>query len=189
MVADAFASYVADMLKQAVEDEVGMLLGVAGDIDNMGVKLGDLKNFLADADRRNITDQSVKGWVRSSSAPCTTPPTSSTTASSRPWIGRACPLRHHVWRAGTRCSSACGIPSMPVTSASASRNSTRSLTPSRSEALPLASSTLVPTRTVEARCNPLGCLPAARHQASLTGLVWLERKSKKKGTTTKKSLI
>lgn len=63
MVADAFASYVADMLKQAVEDEVGILLGVAGDIDKMAVKLGDLKNFLADADRRNITDQSVKGWV------------------------------------------------------------------------------------------------------------------------------
>lgn len=84
MVLDAFASYVADMLKQAVEDEVGILLGVAGDIDKMGVKLGDLKNFLADADRRNITDQSIKGWV-AELAPCTTPPTSSTTASSRPW--------------------------------------------------------------------------------------------------------
>ncbi|OEL14863.1 putative disease resistance protein RGA1 [Dichanthelium oligosanthes] len=30
----------------------------------MGVKLGDLKNFLADADRRNITDLSVQTWVR-----------------------------------------------------------------------------------------------------------------------------
>jgi len=30
----------------------------------MGVKLGDLKNFLADADRRNITDLTVQEWVR-----------------------------------------------------------------------------------------------------------------------------
>ncbi|CAM0885756.1 unnamed protein product [Alopecurus aequalis] len=63
VVLDAFASYIADLLKQVVEDEVGMLLGIAGDIDSMGVKLEDLKNFLADADRRRITNRSVQGWV------------------------------------------------------------------------------------------------------------------------------
>jgi flagellar biosynthesis GTPase FlhF len=30
----------------------------------MGVKLGDLKRFLADADRRNISDESVQEWVK-----------------------------------------------------------------------------------------------------------------------------
>ncbi|CAD6343894.1 unnamed protein product [Miscanthus lutarioriparius] len=30
----------------------------------MGMKLGDLNRFLADADKRNITDESVKSWVR-----------------------------------------------------------------------------------------------------------------------------
>uniref|UniRef100_A0A453Q7I0 Disease resistance N-terminal domain-containing protein n=1 Tax=Aegilops tauschii subsp. strangulata TaxID=200361 RepID=A0A453Q7I0_AEGTS len=64
IVLDAFASYVADMLKQVVEDEVGMLLGVTGQIDKMGVKLGDLKKFLADAERRRITDTSVQGWLK-----------------------------------------------------------------------------------------------------------------------------
>ncbi|CAM0885738.1 unnamed protein product [Alopecurus aequalis] len=63
VVLDAFASYITDLLKQVVEDEVGMLLGIAGDIDSMGVKLEDLKNFLADADKRRITNRSVQGWV------------------------------------------------------------------------------------------------------------------------------
>jgi len=63
MVLDAFASYVGHMLTQIAADEVGMLLGISGEIDKMGNKLQDLKNFLADADRRNITDKSVREWV------------------------------------------------------------------------------------------------------------------------------
>lgn len=59
MVLDAFASYVADMVKQVAEDQVGMMLGVFGEIDKMGDKLQDLQNFLVDADRRNITDERV----------------------------------------------------------------------------------------------------------------------------------
>ncbi|EMS66470.1 Putative disease resistance protein RGA3 [Triticum urartu] len=63
MVLDAFASYLGDLLKQAAEEELGMMLGVSGDIDKMGVKLGDLKNLLADAERRRITDDGVQQWV------------------------------------------------------------------------------------------------------------------------------
>jgi hypothetical protein len=63
MVLDAFASYVGDYLKQVVEDELGTMLGVSGEIDKLGDKLRDLKNFLADADRRNITDETVQEWV------------------------------------------------------------------------------------------------------------------------------
>jgi hypothetical protein len=63
MVLDAFASYVADMVKQVAEDQVGMMLGVFGEIDKMGDKLQDLQNFLVDADRRNITDERVREWV------------------------------------------------------------------------------------------------------------------------------
>jgi hypothetical protein len=64
VVLDAFASYITNMLTEMAREEVGMLLGVPGEIDKMGSRLGDLKNFLADADRRNITDQSVRGWVK-----------------------------------------------------------------------------------------------------------------------------
>ncbi|CAN6374295.1 unnamed protein product [Urochloa humidicola] len=62
-VLDALASYIQNMLAEMARDEVQMLLGVSGDIEKMDIKLKDLKNFLADADRRNITDQSVQAWV------------------------------------------------------------------------------------------------------------------------------
>ncbi|CAD6254672.1 unnamed protein product [Miscanthus lutarioriparius] len=61
-VLDALASYIQNMLMQMAADEVHMLLGVSGEIDNMDIKLRDLKNILSDADRRNITDQSVQAW-------------------------------------------------------------------------------------------------------------------------------
>ncbi|VAI82118.1 unnamed protein product [Triticum turgidum subsp. durum] len=63
MVLDAFASYLVDMLTQVATNEVKTMLGVSGDIDKMGDKLRDLKNFLADADRRNIIDDTVREWV------------------------------------------------------------------------------------------------------------------------------
>ncbi|KAM0841705.1 hypothetical protein ACQ4PT_058844 [Festuca glaucescens] len=63
MVLDAFASYLGDLLKQVAQEELGMVLSVSGEIDKMGVKLGDLKNLLADAERRRITDASVQQWV------------------------------------------------------------------------------------------------------------------------------
>ncbi|KAM3364197.1 hypothetical protein ACQJBY_014488 [Aegilops geniculata] len=63
MVLDAFASYLVDMLTQAATDEVKTMLGVSGEIDKMEDKLRDLKNFQADADRRNITDETVREWV------------------------------------------------------------------------------------------------------------------------------
>nr|CAB3489236.1 unnamed protein product [Digitaria exilis] len=46
------------------KEELHKLLGASSEIDKMYTKLGDLKNYLADADRRNITDQSVQVWVR-----------------------------------------------------------------------------------------------------------------------------
>ncbi|XP_044955102.1 putative disease resistance protein RGA4 [Hordeum vulgare subsp. vulgare] len=63
MVLDAFASYVLHMLTEMASEEVHMLLGFKREIDKMHIKLRDLKNFLADADRRNITDKRVQEWV------------------------------------------------------------------------------------------------------------------------------
>ncbi|XP_047080688.1 disease resistance RPP13-like protein 4 [Lolium rigidum] len=63
MVLDAFASYVQNLLTEMAREEVHMLLGVKDEIDKMDVKLGDLKNFLTDADRRNITDKTMQEWV------------------------------------------------------------------------------------------------------------------------------
>uniref|UniRef100_A0ACD5UY43 Uncharacterized protein n=1 Tax=Avena sativa TaxID=4498 RepID=A0ACD5UY43_AVESA len=63
IVLDAFASYISHLLKKVAEEELGMLLGVHHEIHKMGDRLHDLKNFLADAERRRITDKSVQGWV------------------------------------------------------------------------------------------------------------------------------
>ncbi|XP_039824770.1 putative disease resistance protein At1g50180 [Panicum virgatum] len=62
-VLDALASYVQNMLTEMTGDEVHMLLRVSGEIEKMDIRLKDLKNFLVDADRRSITDQSVQAWV------------------------------------------------------------------------------------------------------------------------------
>ncbi|KAL6653253.1 hypothetical protein ACP70R_008831 [Stipagrostis hirtigluma subsp. patula] len=61
---EVLASYIQNIMTEMVREEVHMLLGVSGEIDRMAEKLGDLKNFLADADKRNITDQSVQAWVK-----------------------------------------------------------------------------------------------------------------------------
>jgi hypothetical protein len=62
-VLDALVSYVQNMLTEMARDEVQMLLGVSGEIQKLDIKLKDLKNFLLDADKRSITDQSVQAWV------------------------------------------------------------------------------------------------------------------------------
>ncbi|KAF7076947.1 hypothetical protein CFC21_081545 [Triticum aestivum] len=62
-VLNALASYVTKTLADMARDEVAMLIGVSGRIDDLSIKLRDLNNFLADADRRNITDESVRAWV------------------------------------------------------------------------------------------------------------------------------
>ncbi|XBI05558.1 hypothetical protein VPH35_133714 [Triticum aestivum] len=51
------------MLAQLAADGVETMLGVSGEIGKMGDKLRYLNNFLADADRRNITDETVQEWV------------------------------------------------------------------------------------------------------------------------------
>ncbi|KAL6630910.1 hypothetical protein ACP70R_028250 [Stipagrostis hirtigluma subsp. patula] len=62
-VLDALASYVSSILTDLVKDEVGMLLGVTGEIQKFDSKLRSLKDFLADAERKRITDAHVQGWV------------------------------------------------------------------------------------------------------------------------------
>ncbi|TVU26666.1 hypothetical protein EJB05_29221, partial [Eragrostis curvula] len=60
----SLASYVLNMLAGMTKEEVTLLFGASGHMDKMSIKLKDLQNFLADADRRNITDHTVQEWVR-----------------------------------------------------------------------------------------------------------------------------
>nr|AAT93869.1 hypothetical protein [Oryza sativa Japonica Group]AAV31313.1 hypothetical protein [Oryza sativa Japonica Group] len=63
IVLDVFASYVGNLLKQVAKDELNLLFGVSLEIATLHDKLRILKDYLADADRRRITDLSVQGWV------------------------------------------------------------------------------------------------------------------------------
>ncbi|CAL4994870.1 unnamed protein product [Urochloa decumbens] len=60
---NTLASYIEKMLMSMTKEKAHMH-GVSGDIDKMSDKLRDLKVFLADADKRSITDLSVQPWVR-----------------------------------------------------------------------------------------------------------------------------
>lgn len=60
-VLDALASYVTNMLTKMAREDVAMLIGVSDEINDLSIKLKDLKNFLGDANRRNITDESIRG--------------------------------------------------------------------------------------------------------------------------------
>ncbi|KAF8699056.1 hypothetical protein HU200_034747 [Digitaria exilis] len=62
-VLDAFAPYVKKLLADVAKEEVSMLLGVSGEITKLEDNMESIKAFLADAERRRITDQSVQRWV------------------------------------------------------------------------------------------------------------------------------
>ncbi|OEL23822.1 hypothetical protein BAE44_0015159 [Dichanthelium oligosanthes] len=62
-VLEALASSVRSMLTEMVKDEVSMLMGVSGEVQNLKGKLRGLKDFLTDAERRRITGDHVQGWV------------------------------------------------------------------------------------------------------------------------------
>ncbi|WVZ48878.1 hypothetical protein U9M48_000273 [Paspalum notatum var. saurae] len=63
-VLDAFAPYVKKLIADMAQEEVSMLLGVSGEITKLEDNMEGLKVFLADAERRRLTDQSVQRWVR-----------------------------------------------------------------------------------------------------------------------------
>ncbi|CAL4989370.1 unnamed protein product [Urochloa decumbens] len=64
MILDALASYIQNMVLEMAKEEVHLLLGVPDEIKKMDSKLGDLKRYLVDADKRNIIDESVQLWVK-----------------------------------------------------------------------------------------------------------------------------
>ncbi|WVZ48865.1 hypothetical protein U9M48_000263 [Paspalum notatum var. saurae] len=63
-VLDAFAPYVKKLIADMAQEEVSMLLGVSGDITKLEDNMECLRVFLADAERRRITEERVQIWVR-----------------------------------------------------------------------------------------------------------------------------
>ncbi|KAJ1276429.1 hypothetical protein BS78_05G213800 [Paspalum vaginatum] len=63
-VLDAFVPYVKKLIADVAQDEVSMLLGVSGEITKLEDNMEGLRAFVADAERRRLTDQTVQRWVR-----------------------------------------------------------------------------------------------------------------------------
>ncbi|WVZ48866.1 hypothetical protein U9M48_000263 [Paspalum notatum var. saurae] len=63
-VLDAFAPYVKKLIADMAQEEVSMLLGVSGEITKLENNMENLRAFLADAERRRVTEERVQIWVR-----------------------------------------------------------------------------------------------------------------------------
>ncbi|CAD6255577.1 unnamed protein product [Miscanthus lutarioriparius] len=61
-VLDALAPYVKKLITDMAQDEVSMLLGISAEITKLEDNTEGLKAFMADAERRHITDTSVQRW-------------------------------------------------------------------------------------------------------------------------------
>ncbi|CAN6356924.1 unnamed protein product, partial [Urochloa humidicola] len=64
VVLDALAPYVKKMVTDMATEEVRLLLGVSREIDKLKNNLGYLEDYVADAEKRRITDASVQSWVK-----------------------------------------------------------------------------------------------------------------------------
>ncbi|KAL6908009.1 hypothetical protein ACP4OV_002179 [Aristida adscensionis] len=62
-VLDALAPYVMKLIGDMAQEEVQMLLGVSGEINKLKSNMDSTKDFLADAERRRITNKTVQRWV------------------------------------------------------------------------------------------------------------------------------
>ncbi|TKW00209.1 hypothetical protein SEVIR_8G092800v4 [Setaria viridis] len=63
-VLDAMVPHVKKLLTDMAEEEVSMLLGVSSEITRLEDNMEGIKAFVADAERRRLTDDSVRRWVR-----------------------------------------------------------------------------------------------------------------------------
>jgi len=60
VVLDALAPYVKKLLTDMADQEVSMLLGVSGEITKLEDNMESIKAFLADAERKRLTNLSVQ---------------------------------------------------------------------------------------------------------------------------------
>ncbi|TVU23462.1 hypothetical protein EJB05_25831, partial [Eragrostis curvula] len=62
-ILEALLPYVKKVVTDMAEEEVRLLPCVRGEMEKLGWNLDNVKAFIADAERRRITDQLVEGWV------------------------------------------------------------------------------------------------------------------------------
>ncbi|XP_078150045.1 putative disease resistance protein RGA3 [Carex rostrata] len=63
MILDAFLSKFSELLVQMVEEEVGMLLGIPGQIEKLDKTIRDIQCVLADAEGRQSKSSAIERWL------------------------------------------------------------------------------------------------------------------------------
>ncbi|XP_078162373.1 putative disease resistance protein RGA3 [Carex rostrata] len=63
MILDAFLSKFSELLMQMVQDEVGMLLGIPGQIEKLGKTVRDIQRVLPDAERKQSKSSAIQQWL------------------------------------------------------------------------------------------------------------------------------
>ncbi|KAJ4772088.1 Disease resistance protein (CC-NBS-LRR) [Rhynchospora pubera] len=63
MILDAFLGNFSSLLAKMAEDEVGMLLGVPGEIEKLGRIVRDIQCVLSDAERKQTKGSAIERWL------------------------------------------------------------------------------------------------------------------------------
>jgi NB-ARC domain/Rx N-terminal domain len=63
MILDAFMPKFSKLLLHMVQDEVGMLLGVPGEIEKLEQTVSDIQCVLADAEKKQIESKAIERWL------------------------------------------------------------------------------------------------------------------------------
>ncbi|KAJ3684132.1 hypothetical protein LUZ61_013296 [Rhynchospora tenuis] len=63
MILDAFLDNFSSLLVKMTEDEVGMLLGVPGEIKKLGRTVRDIQCVLSDAERKQTKSSAIERWL------------------------------------------------------------------------------------------------------------------------------
>ncbi|KAJ4746761.1 Disease resistance protein (CC-NBS-LRR) [Rhynchospora pubera] len=63
MVLDAFLGNFGSLLAKMAEDEVGMLLGIPGEIEKLGDTICSIQRVLSDAEMKQIDSSTIKQWL------------------------------------------------------------------------------------------------------------------------------
>lgn len=61
---DALAPYVKNIITDMAKEKANMMLGVSGEINKLKLTLTHLEDYLADAEKKSITNASVQSWVK-----------------------------------------------------------------------------------------------------------------------------
>jgi hypothetical protein len=63
VILDAMGPYMMQLIANMAKEEVNILLGISGGIEKLENNMESLKCFLADGERKHITELSVQRWV------------------------------------------------------------------------------------------------------------------------------